>query len=436
MNYCELATDLLEPCAVMLHGWRDVATRAGGDADVVVPKASFGNFVGRLARDPRWRIVQMLQHEATCFCFVPAGRRRPVLARAIDVELDYRRDGRIWLSNEELLEGACTRNGLRVAAPHVEFDYVLLKKILKQHAPEHSLGRLEELARELGAEAEQIAVHRLGRHGIGLVRLLREGRWRPDRAELARLRRVLRLRRLLEDPTNAVRYHAADLPRRVRRWLQPTGLAVGILGPDGSGKTTLATRLLEDLAPSFPRTALVHFLPRVLRPVRGGGPVTDPHALPARGATASLFKLAYYACEAVAGWYVRVRPQLVRSTLVVFDRYLHDVLVDPVRYRYGGPAWLARWVGRLMPKPDIFILLDLPAELACARKPEVAPQEARRLRERYLALARELGAHVVDASRPLEEVVGEVEEIILTHLERRTRERLRRLFPEAFAEDR
>ncbi len=90
--------------------------------------------------------------------------------------------------------------------------------------------------------------------------------------------------------------------------------------------------------------------------------------------------------------------------------------------------WLARLVGRFIPKPDLFFFLDLPAEVAHARKPEVPLEEARKLRERYLTLARSLpNAYVVDASRPLEEVVAEVEEILLAEMHERTKKRLERL---------
>jgi thymidylate kinase len=82
-------------------------------------------------------------------------------------------------------------------------------------------------------------------------------------------------------------------------------------------------------------------------------------------------------------------------------------------------------VGTLIPKPDLFILLDLPAEVARSRKAEVPLDEARRLRQRYLDLTQSLpNAHVVDADRPLDEVVAEVEEIILTAQQKRTTARM------------
>ena len=47
------------------------------------------------------------------------------------------------------------------------------------------------------------------------------------------------------------------------------------------------------------------------------------------------------------GYIFKVRPALGRSNFVIFDRYFHDVLVDPRRYRYGGPSWYAKFLARM-----------------------------------------------------------------------------------------
>ena len=60
-----------------------------------------------------------------------------------------------------------------------------------------------------------------------------------------------------------------------------------------------------------------------------------------------------------------------------------------------------------------------------SRKQEVSREETARQREAYLELARTLpNAHVVDASRPLEEVVAEVERLVLDYMAERTARRL------------
>jgi thymidylate kinase len=110
--------------------------------------------------------------------------------------------------------------------------------------------------------------------------------------------------------------------------------------------------------------------------------------------------------------------------LVLHDRHLVDTLVDPRRYRYTGPSWLLRLIWRLIPKPDLVILLDAPAEVLQARKQEVPFEETTRQRQAYLSLVGTIrNGHVVDAARPMEQVIGEVNDMILRHLATRIGQR-------------
>ena len=56
------------------------------------------------------------------------------------------------------------------------------------------------------------------------------------------------------------------------------------------------------------------------------------------------------------------RPQdrVVRLTAaVLLDRCYHDLLVGPKRYGCGGPPCFARLVARVIPQPDLCIVLDV-----------------------------------------------------------------------------
>ena len=83
------------------------------------------------------------------------------------------------------------------------------------------------------------------------------------------------------------------------------------------------------------------------------------------------------------GYWLVIRPVLARSCLVVFDRYFDDILIDPERYRYGGPSWLARMLRLLIPKPDLMLVLDAPEEVVLSRKQEIAPEEVQHQRRLY-----------------------------------------------------
>ena len=58
------------------------------------------------------------------------------------------------------------------------------------------------------------------------------------------------------------------------------------------------------------------------------------------------------------GYWTTIVRQRAKNGLVVFDRHLLDVLVDPLRYRYAGPLWLVRAMCRLVPRPDVIAVLD------------------------------------------------------------------------------
>jgi thymidylate kinase len=99
------------------------------------------------------------------------------------------------------------------------------------------------------------------------------------------------------------------------------------------------------------------------------------------GSVAALFAvfLDYW-----VGYLTVLRPFLARSGLIMFDRYFQDLLVDPIRYRYGGPMWLPRLLNAFVPPPDLLLLvLDAAEEVILSRKRELPPVELRRQRASY-----------------------------------------------------
>jgi thymidylate kinase len=158
-----------------------------------------------------------------------------------------------------------------------------------------------------------------------------------------------------------------------------------------------------------------HLKPRLvnLRPGEVVTIVVDPHGKPPRSALISLAKILVWLFEE---WYANLFLEEI-ETLLICDRYYHDLLVDPIRYRYGGPLWAARLVGMLMPQPRLWVLLDAPAEVLQTRKQEVSMKETARQREAYLAFVQNQKNHaVVDASKSLVEVIEDVKHTIFKML--------------------
>jgi hypothetical protein len=163
----------------------------------------------------------------------------------------------------------------------------------------------------------------------------------------------------------------------------------------------------QQFAPAFRDVLSFHLRPRALPGgAVAGTAVTDPHGQAPRGLIASIAKAFYLAADYFLG-------------------YIYDLLVDSKRVRYGGPSWLLGLVARVVPRPDLIILLDAPAEILWSRKQEVPFDEVVRQRSAYLELARRLPSTVVvNASQPVADVIQEVYRALIAHLSRRTARRL------------
>jgi thymidylate kinase len=168
------------------------------------------------------------------------------------------------------------------------------------------------------------------------------------------------------------------------------GLCIVMLGPDGTGKSTMRAQVMRELAPMFRQTRSYHFRPRVIGRIGPGRPIKQPHSMKARGTIASILYLFTIFTDYWLGYLLHIRGLLANSSLVVLDRYFHDILIDPVRYRYGGPMWLVRGLQFLVPPRDVlFLVLDADENIIFARKRELAFEELARQRKAYVAWAKE-----------------------------------------------
>ncbi|BDS06751.1 hypothetical protein NT6N_17910 [Oceaniferula spumae] len=222
------------------------------------------------------------------------------------------------------------------------------------------------------------------------------------------------------------------LSRQISHWyieakhhLHPPYPWVAMLGPDGSGKSSVIEGLTHKLSHRRLSIKMIHWSPRLLRKGQEvpGGIVPDPHSIPPRNLFMSILKLGLITAE---WWWAsiwNIRHPRAKSKLLISDRYYNDMLVDPVRYRFGAPIKWAKFVFRFLPKPDHVIVLAGDADQILARKKEVTPEELKRQLAAYKELAVSLGdrATVVDCCQPLNTVVDESYELILEAFRERSR---------------
>jgi thymidylate kinase len=302
----------------------------------------------------------------------------------------------ILKTGEALVAGRQKRDNYWVAAPENEFYHLLAKTSLQKTISRGQHLQLQTLAKELGRDrAEKIADELFGeRWRRAVVMACAAG---SAGELLPRARKQLWSKNLGRNPFNLVRYGFGEGLRIIRSWFQPSGLFVVLLGPDGVGKSTLARQIVSAFKPIFQTSRIFHWRPAVIWRIGAlGQPVSCPHFKPPRGTWLSIAFLLATFVDVWLGYQLVARRVMARPGLVIFDRYFPDVLVDPVRYRYGGPIWLSRLVTRFVPPRNvIFLVLDAEENVVFSRKQDLPVHELKRQRGGYKLLAANLTCSVL-----------------------------------------
>jgi thymidylate kinase len=414
------------------HGYESYPQRIKSDVDCLVSADVQPKQLATLLHQNRTRIgAEIVQARGDNMVLASIHSDGSPCFLHLDLCADYEVGDQLFYPGREVLASRRRHNQFWVPAPNLEFGCYLVRKILKGTLDEDQGRRLSHLYQQDPTGCREQVSRFWGAAGSALiVAAASSGDWDPVRNNLGRLGSEARRRAPRRALWQAFANWLGRISGRAKRCLWPDrGLDIVFLGPDGAGKSSVIQAVRHQLAGAFARTTCYSFPPAVLGRFLRRPQVVDttPHASRPRSFLASAVRaLCYWFVYATLGYYATVHLALARSTLVLHDRHLLDTLVDPRRYRYAGPRWLLRFIWRLVPKPDLVILLDAPAEVLQARKQEVPFAETVRQREGYRALTATLkNGHIVNVARPLELVVKEVNDIVLRHLTTRLVRRLR-----------
>ena len=205
-----------------------------------------------------------------------------------------------------------------------------------------------------------------------------------------------------------------EIKRFAFRIKNPTGKIIAILGPDGSGKSTIIKELSKSLKDLGRKQRILHFWPnRVLNNKKKYAQVLNPHSKKSYKYVISFLKLSYIIIRYNINWLTSIYFRYISSTIFLFDRYFIDLYADPKRYRVNlGLNWI-KIAYKFIIKPDIIIILDVAPKILKSRKKEVSMQESLQQYTKYKEIKKlHENIFIINGNKNTFEVLSDCEDVI------------------------
>lgn len=329
----------------------------------------------------------------------------------LDVYGELSRRGVVIFSETSVFDSLGEYQGVPIMSPAIEFVYYLVKKLDKNQLGQDAFEHLRQLflASEVESRSKLKSIFQSTCNTIFDAFTFNE----KDKVDSERnsilvdfdLNKLVSLDRSIH-----------MIKRYFVRVVRPTGIVISFLGPDGVGKSMVIDALLAEMLP-FRKSKYFHLKPFDAR--KDVGSIKEPHGSRCYGFIISYIKLIYFVIQYNFGWAVNVLGLRVRSTLIVFDRYYDDLLVDPKRYRFGGSLCIARLFKLLIPSPDLYFVLTADPKIIFSRKEEVFFSELERQVLEYKSLSDGVRYLNVDTNRKPKEIVRSVVQDLMSKMNER-----------------
>lgn len=301
----------------------------------------------------------------------------------------------------QCLQSRTRRGPIWLPAPADQAWLLLLHLFMDKREIQPARAEAARRAGDLASAADEVG-KRIDQYigpgtAVELLTLVQSGIFDGVPAAAARMSAALAVRTVLTTVVRAGTNRALRIISPTLQGRSGRGLVVGVMGPDGAGKTSL----LRSLAVSLPVGGSYVYMgmwssgPRdkLLRRVPGG-------------------RLGKKIVRILRGS-LAAKYQRLLGRLVLLDRVPYDTrLPGSIDNSLGGriSAALAFAFG---PKPDVLLVLDAPGEVMFDRKKEHSVEVLEAWRRAYLGLAEELpGTRILDAAEPLNAVRREATAIV------------------------
>ena len=384
----------------VLRGYEGLPEFVSHDMDILVHQNHLGLFekiLQELCQSGEWRLIRVINRYGYFAWYLARNNAEGIDVLHVDTWTKITWKGIHYVDEDVILGTRIYYNGFWVAAAGGEAAVSLLKEYLQfGRIKDKGEGKTKKRIARLVAEDAKNFIAVLtpcfgGTTSSFLLDGAKSADWDRLEGEVGYVQRLLLTRALKRNLVSQFLNWAHFLWGHVSdKVLHPSGLFVCLIGPDGSGKTTISRGLQHDMEDIFGAVRYYHghwgLLPElkvyrnvVSRLLKKGNQkfacsedANHDQNFAEFGLVRALLYVFYYSLEYVLGYFLIMRAK-GRGELVLFDRYLYDYIIQSKYSRV--PRWLLRLIESFIPRPDILIWLSNQPGVIHARKPELSVAE-------------------------------------------------------------